>query len=289
MHNLADILNIAFTVLLYAKMSEERHDDVIKWKHFPRYWPFVRGIHRWLTSGFPSQRPVTRSFDVFFYLCLNKRLSKQWWGWWFETLSRPLWRRRNGIVKFFHILPLMCQSRIYADPYFVISMPTEPSVGILLTTELDMISSNLRCLSWLLIQLIRRRCLKTAVEIPQNIAAPQMLKLPEFHRDNLKEMTSIWPIPSATGSSSLNMFHHLARITNEVWCTDSFINCWNMYIYIYMHISFAEIHTRNVGIHFLHFTSNAKFIYTMYVFFISIIKNKDWVYGKWKCKVLNSF
>ena len=23
-----------------------RFDDVIKWKHFPRYWPFVRGIHR---------------------------------------------------------------------------------------------------------------------------------------------------------------------------------------------------------------------------------------------------
>ena len=22
------------------------HDDVIRWKHFPRYWPFVRGIHR---------------------------------------------------------------------------------------------------------------------------------------------------------------------------------------------------------------------------------------------------
>ena len=22
------------------------HDDVMKWKHFPRYWPFVRGIHR---------------------------------------------------------------------------------------------------------------------------------------------------------------------------------------------------------------------------------------------------
>ena len=22
------------------------HDDVINWKHFPRYWPFVRGIHR---------------------------------------------------------------------------------------------------------------------------------------------------------------------------------------------------------------------------------------------------
>ena len=44
---------------------------------------------------FPTQRPVTRSFDVFFELRLNKRLSKQSWGWWFETLSRPLWRHRN--------------------------------------------------------------------------------------------------------------------------------------------------------------------------------------------------
>ena len=23
------------------------HDEVMNWKHFPRYWPFVRGIHRW--------------------------------------------------------------------------------------------------------------------------------------------------------------------------------------------------------------------------------------------------
>ena len=30
---------------------------------------------------FPAQRPVTRSFDVFFYLRLNKRLSKQPPGW----------------------------------------------------------------------------------------------------------------------------------------------------------------------------------------------------------------
>ena len=43
----------------------------------------------------PAQRPVTRSFAVFFDLLPNKRLSKQWWGWWFETLSRPLWRHGN--------------------------------------------------------------------------------------------------------------------------------------------------------------------------------------------------
>ena len=46
---------------------------------------------------FPAQRPVARSFDVFFDLRPNKRLSKQWWGWWFETLSCSLWRHRNEI------------------------------------------------------------------------------------------------------------------------------------------------------------------------------------------------
>ena len=48
---------------------------------------------------FPTQRPVTRSFDVFFDLRLSKqrlskqRLSKQPWGWWFETPSWSLWRQ----------------------------------------------------------------------------------------------------------------------------------------------------------------------------------------------------
>ena len=45
---------------------------------------------------FPSQRPVTRSSDVFFDLSLDKRLSKQSWGWWFEMLSHPLWHHCNG-------------------------------------------------------------------------------------------------------------------------------------------------------------------------------------------------
>ena len=48
---------------------------------------------------FPAQRPVTRSFEVSFDLRLYKRLSKQSWGWWFETLSRPLWRHRNATIK----------------------------------------------------------------------------------------------------------------------------------------------------------------------------------------------
>ena len=48
-----------------------------------------------VTGEFPAQRPVMRSFGVFFDLRLNKRLSKQSWDWWFETLSRPLWRHCN--------------------------------------------------------------------------------------------------------------------------------------------------------------------------------------------------
>ena len=48
-----------------------------------------------VTGEFPAQRPVTQIFDVFFDLRLNKRLSKQSWGWGFETLSRPLWRHCN--------------------------------------------------------------------------------------------------------------------------------------------------------------------------------------------------
>ena len=48
-----------------------------------------------VTGEFPAQRPVTRSFGVFFDLRLNKRLSRQSWGWWFETPSRPLWRHCN--------------------------------------------------------------------------------------------------------------------------------------------------------------------------------------------------
>ena len=72
------------------------HDDVIKWKH---YWMktllALCAGNSPVTGEFPSQRPVTRSFDVFFDLRLNKRLSKQSRGWRFETPSRPLWPHHN--------------------------------------------------------------------------------------------------------------------------------------------------------------------------------------------------
>ena len=58
----------------------------------------MRGIHRWVTGEFPSQRPVTQSFDVFIDLRLNKRLRKQSRRRWFETPSPSLWRHRNEVL-----------------------------------------------------------------------------------------------------------------------------------------------------------------------------------------------
>ena len=52
-----------------------------------------------VTGEFPAQRPVTRSFDIFFDLRLNKRLSKQSWGWWFDMPSRSLCRHCNGMAE----------------------------------------------------------------------------------------------------------------------------------------------------------------------------------------------
>ena len=53
-----------------------------------------------VTGEFPAQRSVTRSFDTFFDLRLNKSLSEQSWGWWFETPWRPLWRHCNALQCF---------------------------------------------------------------------------------------------------------------------------------------------------------------------------------------------
>ena len=47
-----------------------------------------------VSGEFPAQRPVTRSFDDFFDLHLDKRLVRLV----IETPSRPLWRHYNGFL-----------------------------------------------------------------------------------------------------------------------------------------------------------------------------------------------
>ena len=71
-----------------CRRSSADHDEIIKWKHFPRYWPFVRRIHR---SPVNSHRK-----GQWRGTCLNKRLSKQSWGLWFGMPLCPLWRHCNA-------------------------------------------------------------------------------------------------------------------------------------------------------------------------------------------------
>ena len=58
---------------------------------------------------FTAQRPVTRSNDLFCDLHPNKRLSKEWRGWWFETASCPLWRHSNAIILHDIVFPALLQ------------------------------------------------------------------------------------------------------------------------------------------------------------------------------------
>ena len=55
-----------------------------------------------ITGRFSSQRPLTRSFHVFFDL-LNKRLNKQSRRRWFETPSCSLWRHCNAVTCLLHV------------------------------------------------------------------------------------------------------------------------------------------------------------------------------------------
>ena len=78
-------------------------------------------------GGFPLQRPVTRSFHVFFDLHLNKRLSKQSRRRWFETPSRWLWRHCNAYIEicgFFYYFtklkfPLLVHARTICKILFI--------------------------------------------------------------------------------------------------------------------------------------------------------------------------
>ena len=77
-----------------------RHDDVIKWKHFPRYWPFVRGIHRsrWI--------PHTKASDgalMFSLICV-------WINCWVNSREAGDLRRHRGhydvsVMKNFYFNP----------------------------------------------------------------------------------------------------------------------------------------------------------------------------------------
>ena len=104
---ISSLMIVYWTV--YSRHRSKKHQSLAS-------LAFVRGINQWPVNS-PHKGPVTRKmfpFDdvimnsgipkpsslplmTFFDLHLNKRLSKQSWGWWFEMLSRPLWRQCNDM------------------------------------------------------------------------------------------------------------------------------------------------------------------------------------------------
>ena len=117
------IVDLVIYILIWYGFNIVMYQDVLKWCCFLRYcgfWLLVTSSngdifrvtghlcgHSPVPGIFHAQRPVTRSFHVLFDLRLNKRLSKQWWGWWFETPSRPLWRHRSVKIFAAHIVWLV--------------------------------------------------------------------------------------------------------------------------------------------------------------------------------------
>ena len=73
------------------------HYDVIKWKHFPRYWPFVKGIHRSPVDS--PHKGQWRGALMFLWCAPEQRLSKQLRRRWFKTPSHSLWRQYNGVLR----------------------------------------------------------------------------------------------------------------------------------------------------------------------------------------------
>ena len=83
--------NIQMLLTCVIQSREKEHDPW--WRHQMETFSALLALcagNSPVTGEFPPQRPVTRSFDVSFDLRLNKRLSKQSWGWRFETPSWSL-------------------------------------------------------------------------------------------------------------------------------------------------------------------------------------------------------
>ena len=100
---------ISIKMILTISSKSPQHSTVLVaqpwWRHQMETFSALLAIcagNSPVPGEFPAQMPVKRSFDVFFDLRLNKRLSKQSWGWWFETLSRPLWRHCNDQYNLTH-------------------------------------------------------------------------------------------------------------------------------------------------------------------------------------------
>ena len=78
---------LASVAILLPTLASAAHDDVIKWKHFPRYWPFVRGIHRSPVNSL--HKGQWRGALMFSLICARIN------GWVNNREAGDLWRYRG--------------------------------------------------------------------------------------------------------------------------------------------------------------------------------------------------
>ena len=92
------VITLAYNPFLIPCIFDTMSYAITWWRHQVETFSALLAVcerNSPVTGVFPSQRLVTRSFDVFFDLRLKKRLSKHSWCWWFGTPSASLWRHRN--------------------------------------------------------------------------------------------------------------------------------------------------------------------------------------------------
>ena len=88
--------------LIFTGLYNICHDYVVKWKHFPRYWPFVPPGNSQVTGEFPSQRPVSvwRRALMFSWICAWTNGWVNNWG--ADDLRRH--RAHYGVTVVFHLI-----------------------------------------------------------------------------------------------------------------------------------------------------------------------------------------
>ena len=92
-HHVLDWHQLKWHMWLSNKVAWWRH----RMETFSTLLAFCAGNSP-VTGEFSAQRPVMRSFDVFFDLSLNQLLSQQWRRRWFEMPSLSLWCHCNGVM-----------------------------------------------------------------------------------------------------------------------------------------------------------------------------------------------
>ena len=94
------LFNCASVTLISAVVIFHSKSHRIWWRHQMESFSTLLALcvgNSMVTGEFPTQRPVTRSFDVYSDLCLNKRLCEQSRDCWFDSPSRSLWRHSNDL------------------------------------------------------------------------------------------------------------------------------------------------------------------------------------------------